>query len=103
MAIEIDNIVFNLGNNSKDITNVQVLGPEIDDYNEPAPENVPTPESREEVNMHMASQSWGWTDIDTQAVTVASDVKPSLTNVKGEALKNITFVKGKDRPPQKEK
>ena len=42
--------------------------------------------------MRMTSQSWGWTGIDAQVVTVALVVKPSLTNAKGEALKNIAFV-----------
>ena len=89
-AVEIDNIVLQAGNNSEDIANVRAMGLGVDDDNEPAPENVPTTESRDEVAMRIASQSWGWNGIDNRAITVATDVKPSMKNVKGDALKNIS-------------
>ena len=45
-AEENDNIVSNTGNSNKYIVKVQSMVLGIDDNNKPAPENVPTPESR---------------------------------------------------------
>lgn len=64
---EIDLMVFCMGNNAEDIATVRALGLDVDDDNNPAPENIPDPSGqapglqRGKVN---PGQTWGWSGVD---------------------------------------
>ena len=76
---EIPDRVFHSGNNSEDIAHIRSLGLDVDDDNEPAPENIPDEDPLPELN-----QTWGWDGIDHRAVGNHMNVKPVLTHRLGE-------------------
>ena len=83
---ELDNDVFRCGNNTEDIANVRAMGLDVDDDNEPAPENIPAPNAR--VYTHEHDQNWGWDGIDERRVHAQHDVGASLKKLNDD----ITFV-----------
>ncbi len=66
---DIADFVFNTQNRAEDINLVQDMGFEVDDDNEPAPENVPAVDAPP-VNggTLLEGQEWGWDGIDRRAM-----------------------------------
>ncbi len=66
--------MFHAGNRNEDIDFIRNQGLAVDDYNEPAPENVP----QEQVTFsHLFDgQRWGFDGIDCRAATVPIDMAP---------------------------
>ena len=60
----IDGSVFRSGNGADDIANVRNQGFEVDDDNEPVPENIPVDGNNSPQVVLKDGQSWGWDGID---------------------------------------
>ena len=69
VAITIDDAIFNLRRTAKDIVMVRNQGFDVDDDNEPVPENIPTGDAPPVNNNNglYDGQSWGWDGIDCRA------------------------------------
>ena len=79
---DIANFFFNAHNQAEDIALVRDMGFEVDDDNEPAPENVPAVDAPF-VNggSLMEGQEWGWDGIDRHAMLQGSMYNgPTFTN-----------------------
>ena len=79
---DIADFVFNAQNRAEDIALVRNMGFEVDDDNDPAPENVPDA-SAPPVNggALLEGQEWGWDGIDRRAMLQGSMYNgPSFTN-----------------------
>ena len=79
---DIADFVFNAQNRAEDIALVRNLGFEVDDDNEPAPENVPEA-GAPPVNggALLEGQEWGWDGIDRRAMLQGSMYNgPRFTN-----------------------
>ncbi len=74
----IDESVFHpTGNQAEDIELVRNQGLEVDDDNQPAPENVPEPPMT--TNLY-AGQTWGWDGIDQREVVINTKNDASFEN-----------------------
>ena len=65
----IADFIFNAQNRAEDIALVRAMGFEVDDDNEPAPENIPVADAplfRLGGGLH-EGQEWGWDGIDQRA------------------------------------
>ncbi len=79
--VEIGEDIFRAGNRAEDIANVRGQGFEVDDNNDPAPENIPTLwDEAPAVNDLYKGQSWGWDGIDRHVVAGGNYNEPSFTN-----------------------
>ena len=64
----IADFIFNAQNRAEDIALVRAMGFEVDDDNEPAPENVPAPDAPPvEMGALREGQDWGWDGFDQRA------------------------------------
>jgi hypothetical protein len=62
---EMDPEIFDARNNAEDIARVRAEGFEVDDDNDPAPENIPAIWDETPVaNDLFEGQSWGWDGVD---------------------------------------
>ena len=78
---EIPDEIFRAGNRAEDIALVRGQGFEVDDDNDPAPENVPAvDEAPPVVNDLLEGQEWGWDGIDRRVVAGGNYNKPSFPN-----------------------
>ena len=79
--VEIGEDIFRAGNRAEDIAIVRGQGFEVDDDNEPAPENVPAiwDERRPDSDLY-EGQSWGWDGIDRRIVAGGNYNEPSFPN-----------------------
>jgi hypothetical protein len=79
---EIAEFIFNAQNRAEDIALVRNMGFEVDDDNEPAPENVPTNNApRPNGGNLYEGQEWGWDGIDRRAMMQGSMYNdPKFTN-----------------------
>ena len=79
---EIAEFVFNAQNRAEDIALVRNMGFEVDDDNEPAPENVPAANApRPNGATLYEGQEWGWDGIDRRAMMQGSLYNdPKFTN-----------------------
>ena len=77
----IDDAIFNLRGTAEDIAIVRNQGFDVDDDNEPVPENVPTDDGPtvDDNNGLYDGQSWGWDGIDRRANNGGYEV-PSFSN-----------------------
>jgi hypothetical protein len=67
--VEIPDEIFHAGNRAEDIALVQGQGFEVDDNNDPAPENIPALWDEVSVAHDLyEGQSWGWVGIDRHFV-----------------------------------
>ncbi len=77
----IEESIFHLGNSAEDIALVHIQGLEVDDDNEPAPENVPDKtgvcDRSGLVGAH--GQKWGWDGIDEQVLRCPSNPEPGCS------------------------
>ena len=64
----IDDLVFNASNRAEDIARVRDEGHEVDDDNEPAPENIPAAGSTTNNGGLKEGQSGGWNGVDRMSV-----------------------------------
>lgn len=79
--VEIGEDIFRAGNQAEDIANVWGQGFEVDDDNDPAPENIPTLwDEAPAVNDLFEGQSWGWDGIDRRVVAGGNYDEPLFTN-----------------------
>ena len=79
---DIADFVFNAQNQAEDIALIRNMGFEVDDDNEPAPENVPAGDAPP-VNggALLEGQQWGWDGIDRRAMLQGSMYNgPTFTN-----------------------
>jgi len=72
----IDSSVFNAGNRREDIEFVRAQGLEVDNDNEPAPENIPVCNTNNSVLF--TGQSWGFDGVDQRVATGATDQMPTF-------------------------
>ena len=82
LSPDIADFVFNAQNRAEDIALVRDMGFEVDDDNEPAPENVPAVDAPP-VNggSLLEGQKWGWDGIDRRAMLQGSMYNgPTFTN-----------------------
>ena len=84
--------IFRAGDNAEDIALVRGQGLNVDDDNEPAPENVRelTQENEQEVNAE--DEPWGWNGQDHRKIFGAQDQAASLTGLIGLTLEVIGYV-----------
>ncbi len=95
VAVELDPAVFAAGNHAEDIEFVRNQGLEVDDDNEPAPENVPRLGENSNHDNLNEGQSWGFDFIDQRAITGVVDQSPMFQggwNPKKKSMVDI-FVK----------
>ena len=87
----IDDIVFNAGGHAEDIALVRAMGLDVDDDNDPAPENIPTsvPGATNEGNVH---HGWGWTGIDHRKQLNITNVRANIAGVTSDVMQHISFV-----------
>jgi hypothetical protein len=79
--VKIGEEIFRAGNRAEDIANVRGQGFEVDDDNDPAPENVPALwDEAPAVNDLYEGQSWGWDGIDRRIVSGGNYNEPSFPN-----------------------
>eukprot|EP00815_Leptocylindrus_aporus_P005115 CAMPEP_0116052952 /NCGR_PEP_ID=MMETSP0322-20121206/1885_1 /TAXON_ID=163516 /ORGANISM="Leptocylindrus danicus var. apora, Strain B651" /LENGTH=230 /DNA_ID=CAMNT_0003535997 /DNA_START=288 /DNA_END=977 /DNA_ORIENTATION=+ len=77
---------------AEDIARVRALGFDVDDDNEPAPENVPTEEVTTEAGLK-DNQQWGTHPFDPRKASNAPNPLPSLEGLpKGERSKSVTLL-----------
>ncbi len=69
-----------MGNCAEDILLVHNQGLEVDDNNEPAPENIPAAGEIPLTTNLQPGQSWGWDGIDEREVVVQTKKDASLEN-----------------------
>ena len=69
----IDNRMLACSSNHEDIQHMRSLGLDVDDDNDPAPENIPDHEPLAETN-----QTWGWNGLDYRALKNGTNVRPVL-------------------------
>lgn len=77
------------GGTREDIQLARAAGFEVDDDNEPAPENVPVETEHQEGN---TQQQWGWQGIDHWKSIGGQTTKASLIGLSGIALEGQTIV-----------
>jgi hypothetical protein len=79
--VPIDDAIFNLRGTAEDIAMVRNQGFDVDDDNEPVPENVPTDDGPtvDDNNGLYEDQTWGWDGIDRRANNGGYE-EPSFTN-----------------------
>ncbi len=78
---EIPEEIFQARNRAEDIALVRGQGFEVDDDNDPAPENVPAvDEAPPVVNDLLEGQEWGWDGIDRRVVAGGNYNEPSFPN-----------------------
>jgi hypothetical protein len=67
--VPITDFIFNAQNRAEDIALVQAMGLEVDDNNEPAPENIPAPNAPLlDLGALCKGQEWGWDGFDQWAL-----------------------------------
>ena len=77
---------------AEDIARVRALGFDVDDDNEPAPENVPTQEETTQVGLK-DNQQWGTHPFDPRKASNAPNPLPSLEGLPtGERLKSVSLL-----------
>ena len=81
--VEIDLGVFQARNNAEDIANVRAQGLDVDDDNDPAPENIPEASAPPPIAPY-PGQTWGWSGVDNRYATGAANSRPSIPNALGE-------------------
>ena len=72
------------------------MGLDVDDDNEPSPENVPVdpslPTVTSDKNYVYEGLGWGWSGIDHRKTLNVHDTKPSLKGIIGDAVHHLSFV-----------
>ena len=83
---DIADFVFNAQNRAEDIALVRNMGFEVDDDNEPAPENVPADDATP-VNggALLEGQQWGWDGIDRRAILQGSMYPRAVPSLKSSS------------------
>ena len=77
---------------AEDIARVRALGFDVDDDNDPAPENVPTQEETTQAGLK-DNQQWGTHPYDPRNASNAPNPLPSLEGLPtGERLKSVSFL-----------
>ena len=77
VGTQIPEHVFHLAADTEDIQHIRGLGFEVDDDNDPAPENVPDPN---EENQGSDEQTWGWNGVCERDSKNFFNVQPSLNH-----------------------
>ena len=84
----VDFDVTNVGNRFEDIALVRAQGLHVDDDNEPAPENVPTPNQMQVDN----AGKWGWDGTCRRRLLGGVNTRATLNNISGVALSCLSHV-----------
>ena len=79
---EIDRGVFQARNNAEDIANVRAQGLDVDNNNDPAPENIPDASTVPPIAVN-PGQTWGWSGVDNRYATGAANSRPSIPDALG--------------------
>ncbi len=74
----IDPALFASGNRAEDIAFVRNQGLQVDDNNEPVPENVTLPNQQSNATELNEGQEWGCDCIDKRAITGAVNLSPKF-------------------------
>ena len=83
--------MFNASNRAEDIARVRDEGHEVDDDNEPAPENIPAAGSTTNNGGLKEGQSWGWNGVDRMSVE-AGEVKKMPSFADGWTPQGKTYL-----------
>jgi hypothetical protein len=95
------NAIHHRSTNREDINYFRDLGLDVDDDNEPVPENVPppvepqaetTPATTNDVNGLKPGQSWGWSGLDPRKASGFCRSQPKIFDHNSEDLKNMTIL-----------
>jgi hypothetical protein len=87
-AIEIEQNIYRARNTREDIEMVEQMGFQVDDDNNPAPENIPDRTNRDDSGL-----KWGWNGFDARKESGNCWDSPArLTHFDGIAVKGITHV-----------
>ncbi len=81
---------------AKDIAMVQGMGLDVDNNNDPSPENIPQPVShprtKVEKNYTHEELGWSWSGIDHRKYLNIQDQKPTIKGFVGESVTHLSFV-----------
>ena len=107
-----DNI-FTAQNVAEDIAHIQVEGFEVDNNNDPAPENIPANGDVQPINLDLyEGQLWGWDGVNRRITMGGGGLQqallPQLMDTPGQVISRLVFLflpNGvvEDRPPGKDK
>lgn len=75
--------VHHRSSNREDINYFRALGLDVDDDNDPVPENVPEVQS-DDVNGLKPGQSWGWSGVDSRKASGYYRTNPKIINYQNE-------------------
>ena len=81
----IANEILKCGNQSDDIAFVRAQGLNVDDDNEPAPENIPVVGE----STALVGQTWGWNGADHRKLFGAINHSPKIVDLQGVALEHV--------------
>jgi hypothetical protein len=91
IRLEIPTFVCNAGNHAEDIAKVCALGFVVDDDNEPAPENVPTPDN-DNLEATDAGLQWGWGRIAHRKQANGQATRAHINCLSGIALQGAMLL-----------
>lgn len=77
---------------AEDIAIMKDLGFDVDDDNQPAPENIPTLQEREVPNELYGDQSWGWDGFCERRTNLFCNNNPSMKAVPEHLLHNMSYM-----------
>ena len=86
----IPDCIFRSQRNTEDIQFVRGLGFEVDDDNDPAPENVPATHSNQEAEDYVPAE-WKWDGMCSRKSSKAQNMKPSMIGVSDMVLTGMSF------------
>jgi hypothetical protein len=92
VQIQIPTEILHAGNRAEDIAQVRALGFVVDDDNEPAPENIPTPQENNNDAAADDGRPWGWAGIDYRKQANGQCTKARINFLSGIALEGATML-----------
>jgi hypothetical protein len=92
VQIQIPTEVLHAGNCAEDIAQVRALGFVVNDDNEPAPENIPTPQENNNDATTDDGRPWGWDGIDYRKQANGQCTKAHINFLSGIVLEGATML-----------
>lgn len=75
---------------AEDVAHVRALGFEVDDDNDPSPENIPSNDGETSGDPQHCEEEWKWDGICQRKASNSTNFQPSLIGVNGRVLEVIT-------------
>ena len=96
---EISQNILQTGNRSEDIMMVRAQGLDVDDDNEPLPENIPTTTTNDSNDASAANANpehetvgWGWSGIDHRCQINTTNVRAAIAGITNDAMQHISYL-----------